>query len=472
MSVFDLFMMANKNLWRRSTRAMLTILGVVIGTASIITMVSLGIGLNESQRANMERWGSLNIVQINPSQSVDSEGNPLEGVPVLNDETLALLETISGVTALSPALQVNGEATWQRETGRLSVIGLEVGQLAELEFAVAYGEMLAPEDDMKIMVGAEVINLFAGDARTQRGAQGGNFPGAAAGRNIGQADLNRMIGVQPQMRPGQNAFGGGAAGDAAEADPQQLLGEKITLTLTNGRQETRNFHFMVVGVLDDSDRTRAWQVFASLEDMERLNRFMQRSHNRRDSLNEERTYNYILMRTADVGRATVLVNELREAGYNASTMAEMLEGIEDTTRMIQAVLGGIGSVALLVAALGITNTMVMSIFERTKEIGIIKVIGATNGNVSSIFLTEAAIIGLLGGIFGIVLSYGASAIINRFGGSFINMGMGGAGTNISVIPLWLALFAIVFAMTIGLLAGVLPAKKAVKLSPIDAIRQN
>jgi ABC-type antimicrobial peptide transport system permease subunit len=273
---------------------------------------------------------------------------------------------------------------------------------------------------------------------------------------------------------GQTPFGGRAFGENTEtqADPRQLLGERITFKLTNGRQESRNFHFTVVGILDENNRERAWQAFASLDDIEKMAHFMQRSNDRRSSIDEERTYDYILLRTEDVGRATELAKELREIGYNASTMAELLEGIEQTTRVIQAVLGGIGSVALLVAALGITNTMVMSIYERTKEIGIIKVIGATNADVSALFLTEAAIIGILGGFFGIVFSYGASLVINRFAGNFINIGMAGAQSQISVIPPWLALFAIAFAMAIGILSGVLPAQRAVKLSPIDAIRQS
>ncbi len=473
MSIFDLLLMANRNLWRRKMRAILTILGVIIGTASIICMLSLGIGLNESQRANMERWGSLNIIRLNPSQSVDTEGNPLEGVKLLNDETVAELKTKPGITALSPALEINGTVNWQRKTGRMSLIGIDVSQLEQLEFSTDYGEIITEEDDMKIIVGAEVINSFFNEREQQRTAQSRNESRRGTGRNFSQANLGRSLNqaLGQQQRP----FGGSGRmneDETTEEDPQQLLGERITLTLTNDRDESRNFRFTVVGILDEKNMDRSWQAFGSLENMEKLSKFMQRSTDRRSSESEEGTYSYILLRTEDVSRAAGLATELREEGFNVQSTAESLEGIEDTTRVIQAVLGGIGGVSLLVAALGITNTMVMSIYERTKEIGINKVIGATNADISAMFLTEAAMIGLIGGVTGIVISYGSSAIINRLAGNFINLGMSGTQSQISVIPPWLAFFAVIFAMAIGFLSGLLPARRAVKLSPIEAIRQN
>jgi len=179
-----------------------------------------------------------------------------------------------------------------------------------------------------------------------------------------------------------------------------------------------------------------------------------------------------MIRTKDVGQTKLVSTELRERGYNAWSMADSLEGIENTSRTLQAILGGIGGITLFVAALGITNTMVMSIYERTREIGIMKVIGASFSDVRSIFLMEAALIGLFGGILGLGLSYGASSIVNRISADYIQQGMmmGGPASNISVIPLWLAVFAVVFSIFIGLAAGLYPASRAIRVSPIVAIR--
>ena len=129
--------------------------------------------------------------------------------------------------------------------------------------------------------------------------------------------------------------------------------------------------------------------------------------------------------------------------------------------MVQAVLGGIGAVSLFVAAIGIANTMMMSIYERTKEIGVMKVLGCDMGNIRDMFLLESGFIGFLGGAVGILLSFGISLIINRFAG---------ADGDLSRMPLWLNLGAMGFAVFVGMAAGFLPATRAMKLSPLAAIR--
>ena len=137
--------------------------------------------------------------------------------------------------------------------------------------------------------------------------------------------------------------------------------------------------------------------------------------------------------------------------------------------IIEAVLGGIGAVAMLVAAISIANTMTMSTYERTKEIGVMKVLGCSLGNIRSMFLAEAAFIGFLGGVVGIGLSYSLSLLANKLIAPAI---MEGYGTNarISIIPIWLVVAAIIFATIIGMVAGFFPAQRATKLSPLAAIR--
>ena len=148
---------------------------------------------------------------------------------------------------------------------------------------------------------------------------------------------------------------------------------------------------------------------------------------------------------------------------------EWLEQAQEQTDMIQAVLGGIGAVSLFVAAIGIANTMMMSIYERTKEIGVLKVLGCALGDIRTMFLMEAGFIGFMGGTLGLGLSYGVSYLVNRFlGAGLLGMGMGTG--DISRIPLWLSGAAVVFAVIIGMLAGLFPALRAMKLSQLAAIR--
>ena len=179
------------------------------------------------------------------------------------------------------------------------------------------------------------------------------------------------------------------------------------------------------------------------------------------------------MITGDVADTKTVLQSIKDAGYNAYSIAESLEGVEDSMKVFQLALGGIGGITLLVAAIGIINTMVMSIYERTKEIAIMKVIGATFGDIRFLFLAEAGMIVFFGGIMGLGFSYWLSFIINQLSGDFMGNYVGtGEALSLSVIPWWLALFAIGFSIMIGLLAGVYPANRAVKLSPIEAMRNN
>ena len=144
-----------------------------------------------------------------------------------------------------------------------------------------------------------------------------------------------------------------------------------------------------------------------------------------------------------------------------------MESMKKQFAMVQAVLGGIGAVSLLVAAIGIANTMMMSIYERTKEIGVMKVIGCSLKNIKQMFLLEAAFIGFVGGVIGSVLSFLMSFVTNFLTGNGSTVGLDG---NISYIPLWLVLAALAFAVLVGMTAGYFPAKRAMRLSPLAAIR--
>ena len=154
-------------------------------------------------------------------------------------------------------------------------------------------------------------------------------------------------------------------------------------------------------------------------------------------------------------------------GYQVNSQMDFLESSRQQSNMVQAVLGGIGAVSLFVAAIGIANTMMMSIYERTKEIGVMKVLGCDMGNIRNMFLIESGFIGFMGGTIGVALSYGVSAIVNRFVNMSQSMGLSG---DLSRIPPWLSMAAIGFAVFVGMAAGFMPAVRAMKLSPLAAIR--
>ena len=181
-------------------------------------------------------------------------------------------------------------------------------------------------------------------------------------------------------------------------------------------------------------------------------------------------YSELIVGVDDMENVEAVSEEIKSLGFVARSDSEWIQSELDQADSIQTMLGGIGAVSLLVAAIGIANTMMMSIYERTKEIGVYKVLGCAMKNIRSMFLIEAAFIGFIGGIFGTGLSYLVSFIINKAseGGNGIVSGLSGSG--ISYIPLWLSLSSIVFATGVGILSGLMPAVRAMRLSPLAAIR--
>ena len=174
-------------------------------------------------------------------------------------------------------------------------------------------------------------------------------------------------------------------------------------------------------------------------------------------------YDSAYIRVDDMKNVKAVQQEIKNLGLQANSNAEWMEQVQQSSRSIQATLGGIGAVSLFVAAIGIANTMMMSIYERTKEIGVMKVLGCDMSAIRNMFLAEAGFIGLIGGVVGIVLSYMISAIINFvLRDSYYS--------NVSYIPPYLTLLALIFAVVIGMVAGLFPALRAMRLSPLAAIR--
>ena len=176
-------------------------------------------------------------------------------------------------------------------------------------------------------------------------------------------------------------------------------------------------------------------------------------------------YSTIDVEVDEMDNVAEIQSQINMMGYETYAASEWISSEMDQMNVIQAVLGGIGAVSLFVAAIGITNTMMMSIYERTKEIGIMKVIGCRIRDIQTLFLMEAGFIGFIGGVVGVGLSYGLSIVINNL------VAQSDFGIDrISRIPLWLSLLSIVFAIGIGMLSGLFPSIRAMRLSPLAAIR--
>lgn len=450
MSKLDILLMAYQNLLRRKVRTALTILGVLIGTTSIVVMISLGIGLKESITQNMAQWGSLNQITINSHIRFDENGDPVGDAMALNDDAVASFKNLSGVAGVSPGYEIGGEAFWGRKQGYFSLVGLDSAQMENFEFATTRGRLLQEDDRFNVVLGGMV---------------GYNF-----------RDPKKSFEEYDDI-PWEDRY-------LDEYNPTvKMVDERIIFSVRNNTGRERKFNFNVVGVIDPQKMDKSYSAYAPIEEVKDIRKYMnaggssgptrEKGNNTSVKGPSPDDYDFIWVKSDSIETTKSLSKEIKDMGYMAYSMADGLEGIEEMSRTIQAVLGGIGGITLLVAAIGIINTMIMSIYERTREIGIMKVVGATLGDIRWLFLTEAGLIGLAGGLVGLALSYSLSFVVNKFAGDMIGAGMGmmgGEAVAISLIPPWLALFALVFSFCIGIVAGIYPADRAVKISPIDAIR--
>lgn len=453
MNKIDIVRMASSNLFRRKVRAILTITGVFIGTMAIVVMLSLGIGLDQSMRASMESWGDLNIVTVNMGRSWDPETGEARGEEMpLNDDAVTMMRGLPGVISVMPSYQISADARYGKKTGWLQLVGVEPEEFAKMTYTIAEGRMIRESDTGAIVVGWQVVNQFWDESG------GGGYYGP-----MNQEDM---------------------------PDSREMLNQIVFMNLQNMYnydQPPRRQPLTVVGVLEGEFKEHAYMAFAPLDAVRSWRKYInddssmtpeqreQQEQWKQESGGQTRDpddYDQIRIRCVDVEATREVSTLLRDQSYNVYAMADYMEGIEQQSLIIQAVLGGIGAITLLVASIGIANTMIMSIYERTREIGVMKVIGAGVQDIRLMFLMEAGLIGMVGGLLGLISSYGLSKIINHFSAGFLNGGMvmGQEPMNISVIPPWLALFAIVFAFLIGVVAGWYPARRAASLSPILAIR--
>ena len=206
---------------------------------------------------------------------------------------------------------------------------------------------------------------------------------------------------------------------------------------------------------------------------------------------QNKSYDQVYVKVDDLKNVSDVEEAIHELGFsNTYSMNQQREEMQKQVMNSQMIFGGIAAVSLLVAAINIINTMTMAIYERTREIGVMKVLGCELGNIRTMFLLESSTIGFIGGLIGLLISLLASFVLNNLstilamfgqsGGLDLSGMMGGGGyymmdgggNTISIIPPWLMLAALVFATLVGLVAGILPANKAVKISALEAIRHD
>ncbi len=464
MKISDEISLSARNLLRRKGRTALTLVGVVIGTCMVVLMISLGIAQTKTNEEMLQSWGDLTQVQIyGYGTMMGSDGKPL----YLDDAAIANIKQIPHVAAATPyaqAYNLEGEITAGRN-GRYTsdiynLIGIDPTALEPMGFALQNGSW--------------PTNTPASEKATKLQV----LVGSSTGYNF--QDSRKSYNSPKRYRyEGQTDANGKELPPFVDIDK-----DKMTLTIKTGEgstEKSRSWELEIVGVLEPDGAKGYWTqsgIVLRIQDMKML----QKIYNDMTKTKEEsKSYEQVYVKVDDLSNVTDVETAIHDMGFtNTYSMNQQREEMQKQVMNSQMIFGGIAAVSLLVAAINIINTMTMAIYERTREIGVMKVLGCELGNIRTMFLLESSTIGFIGGLIGLGISLIASFVLNNLstlgqgldlsglmGGGYY---MGGGGGTISIIPPWLMLAALVFATLVGLVAGILPANKAVKISALEAIR--
>lgn len=474
MKISDLVRLSTDNLRRRKGRTALTVIGVVVGTCAIVLMISLGIAVNKQNEEMLQSWGDLTQIRVwNYSWAgSDGSGNQAQKLDDAMMETIRSNEHVIAATPYYQANQMNANVYAGKKdrymTYAWNIYSAYPDSLEAMGFQLISGEYLSPDEGMTkkripVLVGENFGYSFEDTKR--------KYNSPKRYRYQGQVDAN------------------------GNPLPPFVDVNKDTMTLTvtaydnkTGQEKTvGSYELHVVGVMQSDYNVHYVTdsgILMRIEDLQELERQYLKAAG--EKIPESNNYQEVYIKCDSVDNVAAVEKWLNEdLGFkNTYSMTQIRESMQQSVAQSQMILGGLAAISLFVAALNIANTMTMAIYERTREIGVMKVLGCGLGAIRTMFLIESGAIGFLGGAVGVVISLLISLFLNNlstimglFGGtidlSWIASSMGswsdGTGT-ISIIPMWLIVLALVFATVVGLLSGIAPANRAVKISALEAIR--
>jgi ABC-type lipoprotein release transport system permease subunit len=482
MSFFDILHLALRNLRQAKLRAILTTMGVIVGVAVIVTMMSFGLGLQRNMLDRFKALDFFNEIQVfgqglSSLAGLDRSSRGPEGEPrndrrsdrsptrILDDKGIKEIAAIPGVAYVEPSVSMN---VFVRSNGKLrssSVGGANIPNAATRFQHFAAGKMISSPTAGEAVVSERFIKDF-----------GYEKPADAVGKTL-----------ELLSPPSENKK------KDEEEGPPNFFGIPLDdpgLDESNPDVEIQTFR--IAGVLGDIKEgvgqgglrglfpgAQIYIPLQSAHDWAIKNRspmgqvalaLARSGGNLEEGQNEG--YEAAVVRVSDPKHLTEVRQKITELGFGSFSIVDEIDQIRTVFLIIDSVLGLLGGISLLVASLGIANTMIMSIFERTREIGIMKAIGAEDREIKMIFFVEAAVIGTVGGIIGVLIAWGIDGIANRIAYRFILKPQGASFIDFFSLPIYLSVGAILFALFVSILAALYPVSRAARIDPVRALRHD
>ncbi|HEX5875874.1 MAG TPA: FtsX-like permease family protein [Pyrinomonadaceae bacterium] len=481
MSFFDILHLALRNLRQAKLRAFLTTMGVIVGVAVIVTMISFGLGLQGNIFARLKALDLFNEIQVfgrglnslagleRPARNTD-EGQRRQrtrsATRILDDNGIKEMAAIQGVAYVEPDVSFG---TFVRANGKLltqTVGGANIPNSSTRFQTFAAGQMISSADVGEAVVSERFIRNFGYAKPADAVGQTLELlaaPEEGKQSNEEEEETPNFFGI-PLDDPGLDESSG------LEVQTFRISGV-ISAEVRGGIGPGG-----LRGMLTNADvyvplqKARAWQ----LKHRGPLSRVALALARQGGNLGAEQTegYDFAVVRVSDPVELTQVRAKITELGFGSFSIVDEIDQIRTVFLIIDSVLGLLGGISLLVASFGIANTMIMSILERTREIGIMKAIGAEDREIKLIFFVEAAVIGLVGGVVGVLVAWGIDGLANRLAYRFILKPQGAAFIDFFSLPIYLTLGAILFALLVSITAALYPASRAARIDPVRALRHD
>ncbi|UWP16277.1 ABC transporter permease [Coprococcus eutactus] len=430
---------------RRKIRTFLTVLGVMIGVISVVALMSVGLGVKKEMIDSVVDSGSVNQIKVY------SETGGKHKDRMITDKTIETFSKFSNVSGCYSVYEVPVTMKYGEYEYYGNLVGVPGDELST--WKLINGENVIKDSDGKgFAAGSSVGKLFFNpntytsfEKKEKKGI--GSLTGRRFDTVFGWGDENAKT-VKLKLT---GVLADGSADIASDDDSDNTEGEVYTSTYSEKSQT----------IYCDMDYLKSLLKRVSVD-----GKLEGQPVDGNGNSYREFIYTAAIVTVDDTNNVDAIVKKFQDMGYQTENAKEYLDTIQKYLKMIQLLLGGIGTIALVVAVIGISNTMTTSVFDRVNEIGILKVLGCDIDELRLLFLAEAAIIGAAGGVLGVGCSYGVKVIIDKCAVSMFHLAK---GTNISYIPWWLALAGMMGSVVLGVAAGYFPARWATKLRPIDAV---
>ena len=468
MKANDLVDLAARNLRESSLRNSLTTLGIGVGVASLVAMLSLGIGLQRLADRRLASSGLFDTIAVTSGRNLRGFGRvgnrdqmfPAESRP-LDEQARIEMARLPNVLEAVPDLRFVSEIGYEGKPHLTMVAGLPPSARDKDAFEGMQGKFFSSNtaDEAILQI------LFADELLGTRP----NYGEASSKLNN---QTQSLIGKELTLRYAERSAAATSGPLPASTNPQSLLGGSRhggTFSVFEREKKLR-----IVAVTDqDPEGMRGVsgaRVFVPLQMLETLHVLLPSGlRGGETDFSNWPAYSSLSVRVKSPSQIESVQDSIRKMGFSTFSILDATRGLRRFFAVLDLFLGIFGSLALAVAALGIVNTLVMAILERRREIGIMKAIGASDGDVKNLFLAEAAVMGLAGGALGVVLGWVIGRLIN-FGTNFYLRRQNLPPENLWTVPWWLVGGAIAFAIVISMISGLYPAARAAKLDPVQALR--